>query len=86
MRNGNDTPGWFSMTAPAVATRPSRILYGVLGGSNPSGRCLQTTSGGSPEGACGTGSSRKIQYPTVTAYKDFLVNVMIPHWTFLSAT
>jgi len=22
------------------------------------------------------------QYPTVMAYRDFLVNVMIPHWTF----
>ncbi|MBI2206646.1 MAG: DoxX family membrane protein [Candidatus Rokubacteria bacterium] len=25
---------------------------------------------------------QEIQYPTVTAYKDFLVNVMIPNWTF----
>src|SRR5881628_3409642 len=25
---------------------------------------------------------QEIQYPTVTAYKDFLQNVLIPHWTF----
>ena len=25
---------------------------------------------------------QQIQYPTVAAHKDFLVNVMIPHWTF----
>jgi thiosulfate dehydrogenase [quinone] large subunit len=25
---------------------------------------------------------QEIQHPTVTAYRDFLVNVMIPHWTF----
>src|SRR5215470_154458 len=24
---------------------------------------------------------QEIQYPTVAAYKNFLVNVMIPHWT-----
>jgi uncharacterized membrane protein YphA (DoxX/SURF4 family) len=25
---------------------------------------------------------QEIQYPTLGAYKDFLVSVMIPHWTF----
>src|SRR5262249_34306368 len=25
---------------------------------------------------------QEIQYPTMAAYKDFLQNVMIPHWTF----
>jgi thiosulfate dehydrogenase (quinone) large subunit len=25
---------------------------------------------------------QEIQHPTVTAYRDFLVNVMIPHWSF----
>ena len=25
---------------------------------------------------------QEIQYPTVPAFRDFLVNVMIPHWTF----
>jgi uncharacterized membrane protein YphA (DoxX/SURF4 family) len=24
---------------------------------------------------------QEIQHPTVTAYRDFLVNVLIPHWT-----
>jgi len=25
---------------------------------------------------------QEVQHPTVTAYRDFLVNVMIPNWTF----
>jgi thiosulfate dehydrogenase [quinone] large subunit len=25
---------------------------------------------------------QEIQYPTVPAYRDFLVNVLIPNWTF----
>ena len=25
---------------------------------------------------------QEVQHPTVQAYKDFLVGVMIPHWTF----
>jgi thiosulfate dehydrogenase [quinone] large subunit len=82
MRNGNETPGWFSLTAPLWPLGLARILYGVLWWQQSKWKVPADDFGRKSGGGLWYWVQQEIQYPTVTAYKDFLVNVMIPHWTF----
>jgi thiosulfate dehydrogenase [quinone] large subunit len=82
MQNGDDTPGWFATTAPLWPLGLARILYGVLWWQQSKWKVPADDFGRKSGGGLWYWVQQEIQYPTVTAYKDFLVNVMIPHWTF----
>jgi hypothetical protein len=70
------------MTAPLWPLGLARILYGVLWWQQSKWKVPADDFGRKSGGGLWYWVQQEIQYPTVTAYKDFLVNVMIPHWTF----
>jgi len=74
--------GWFSITAPLWPLALARIVYGVLWWQQSKWKVPSDDFGRKSGGGLWYWVQQEIQYPTVGAYKDFLVNVMIPHWTF----
>ena len=89
-RNGRETrsgqeshaTGWFRATAPLWPLALARILYGYLWWQQSGWKVPSDDFGRKSGGGLWYWVHLEIQYPTVTAYKNFLVNVMIPHWTF----
>lgn len=81
---GSDTPraGWLSARAPLWPLGLARILYGVLWWQQSKWKVPSDDFGRTSGGGLWYWVQQEIQYPTVTAYKEFLVNVMVPHWTF----
>jgi len=75
-------PGWFSATAPLWVIALARIVYGLLWWQQSKWKVPSDDFGRKSGGGLWYWVQQEIQYPTVTAYKDFLVNVMIPNWTF----
>jgi uncharacterized membrane protein YphA (DoxX/SURF4 family) len=89
MRNGDATPsrherrpGWFAAIAPLWPVALARILYGYLWWKQSAWKVPSDDFGRKSGGGLWYWVHQEIQYPTVAAYKAFLVNVMIPHWTF----
>ena len=82
MTDGNNAPGWFSRTAPLWPLGLARILYGVLWWQQSKWKVPADDFGRKSGGGLWYWVQQEIQYPTVAAYKDFLVNMLIPHWTF----
>ncbi len=80
-QRGNGT-GWLSVVAPLWPLALARILYGVLWWQQSKWKVPSDDFGRKSGGGLWYWVQQEIQYPTVAAYKDFLVNVMIPHWTF----
>lgn len=74
--------GWFSATAPLWPLGLVRILYGVLWWQQSKWKVPSDDFGRKSGGGLWYWVHQEIQYPTVQVYKDFLVNVMIPNWTF----
>jgi len=74
--------GWFSITAPLWPLALARIVYGVLWWQQSKWKVPSDDFGRKSGGGLWYLVQQEIQYPTVGAYKDFLVNVMVPHWTF----
>jgi len=74
--------GWFSITAPLWPLALARIVYGVLWWQQSKWKVPSDDFGRKSGGGLWYWVQQEIQYPTVGAYKDFLVNVMVPHWTF----
>lgn len=74
--------GWFSAVAPLWPLGLARILYGVLWWQQSKWKVPSDDFGRKSGGGLWYWVQQEIQYPTVSAYKDFLVNVMIPNWTF----
>ncbi len=74
--------GWFSIMAPLWPLGLARIVYGVLWWQQSKWKVPSDDFGRKSGGGLWYWVQQEIQYPTVGAYKDFLVNVMIPHWTF----
>jgi len=74
--------GWFAATAPLWPLALARILYGYLWWQQSGWKVPSDDFGRISGGGLWYWVHQEIQYPTVPAFKDFLVNVMIPHWTF----
>jgi uncharacterized membrane protein YphA (DoxX/SURF4 family) len=88
-RSGPETrnaPGsratWFRAVAPLWPLALARILYGYLWWQQSGWKVPSDDFGRKSGGGLWYWVHQEIQYPTVAAYKNFLVNVMIPHWTF----
>jgi thiosulfate dehydrogenase [quinone] large subunit len=73
--------GWFSALAPLWPLGLMRILYGVLWWQQSKWKVPSDDFGRKSGGGLWYWVHQEIQHPTVLAYKDFLVNVMIPNWT-----
>ena len=74
--------GWFAATAPLWPLGLARLLYGYLWWQQSSWKVPSDDFGRRSGGGLWYWVQQEIQHPTVGAYKDFLVNVMIPNWTF----
>lgn len=73
---------WLTTVAPLWPLALARILYGVLWWQQSKWKVPSDDFGRRSGGGLWYWVQQEIQHPTVGAYKDFLVNVMIPNWTF----
>ena len=74
--------GWLRRTAPLWPLGLARILYGYLWWQQSGWKVPSDDFGRRSGGGLWYWVQQEIQHPTVGAYRDFLVNVMIPNWTF----
>lgn len=74
--------GWLRATAPLWPLGLARLLYGVLWWQQSGWKVPSDDFGRKSGGGLWYWVQQEIQYPTVLVYRDFLVKVMIPHWTF----
>jgi thiosulfate dehydrogenase [quinone] large subunit len=74
--------GWLSVMAPLWPLGLARILYGLLWWQQSKWKVPSDDFGRKSGGGLWFWVQQEIQYPTVVAYKEFLVNVLVPHWTF----
>src|SRR5918994_5511336 len=74
--------GWLRASAPLWPLGLARILYGVLWWQQSKWKVPSDDFGRKSGGGLWYWVQQEIQYPTVNAFRDFLVNVMIPNWTF----
>jgi uncharacterized membrane protein YphA (DoxX/SURF4 family) len=74
--------GWFSAVTLLWPLGLARIVYGYLWWQQSAWKVPSDDFGRKSGGGLWYWVQQEIQYPTVAAYRDFLVNVMIPHWTF----
>jgi thiosulfate dehydrogenase (quinone) large subunit len=88
-KNGHATPapvpapmGWFRATAPLWPLALARIVYGLLWWQQSKWKVPSDDFGRISGGGLWYWTQQEIQYPTVQAYKSFLVNVVVPNWTF----
>jgi len=89
VRNGREAPkaqegrtGWLRAIAPLWPLGVARILYGYLWWQQSGWKVPSDDFGRKSGGGLWYWVHQEIQHPTLAAYKNFLVNVMIPHWTF----
>jgi thiosulfate dehydrogenase (quinone) large subunit len=82
MQNGPDARSWLSRTTPLWPLALTRILYGLLWWQQSKWKVPADDFGRKSGGGLWYWVQQEIQYPTVMAYRDFLVNVLVPHWTF----
>jgi thiosulfate dehydrogenase (quinone) large subunit len=82
MQNGPDALSWLSRTTPLWPLALTRILYGLLWWQQSKWKVPADDFGRKSGGGLWYWVQQEIQYPTVMAYRDFLVNVLVPHWTF----
>jgi thiosulfate dehydrogenase (quinone) large subunit len=74
--------GWLKVTAALWPLGLARIVYGVLWWQQSKWKVPADDFGRKSGGGLWYWVQEEIRYPTLGAYRDFLVNVMIPHWTF----
>src|SRR5262250_2525771 len=74
--------GWLRAVAPLWPIGLARMLYGYLWWQQSAWKVPSDDFGRKSGGGLWYWVQQEIQHPTVTAYRDFLVGVMIPHWTF----
>jgi len=79
---GEGRSGWFFAGAALWPIGLARIVYGVLWWQQSKWKVPSDDFGRKSGGGLWYWVQQEIQYPTVQAYKDFLVNVMIPNWSF----
>ena len=76
------TVGWLAATAPLWPLALARIVYGLLWWQQSKWKVPSDDFGRISGGGLWYWVHEEIQHPTVGAYKEFLVNVVIPNWTF----
>ena len=74
--------GWLRAVAPLWPLGLARILYGILWWQQSKWKVPSDDFGRKSGGGLWYWVQQEIQHPTVNAYRDFLVNVLIPNWTF----
>ena len=74
--------GWLRAVAPLWPLGLARLLYGYLWWQQSAWKVPSDDFGRKSGGGLWYWVQQEVQHPTVTAYRDFLVNVMIPNWTF----
>jgi len=74
--------GWWRATAPLWPLGLARVIYGYLWWQQSKWKVPSDDFGRKSGGGLWYWVQQEIQYPTLSAYRDFLVNVLIPHWTF----
>lgn len=68
-------------TAPLWPLGLARIVYGLLWWQQSRWKVPSDDFGRRSGGGLWYWVQQEIQYPTVSAYRNFLVNVVLPHWT-----
>jgi hypothetical protein len=81
-RTATRAEAWLRAVAPLWPLGLARIVYGYLWWQQSAWKVPSDDFGRKSGGGLWYWVQQEIQHPTVTAYRDFLVNVMIPHWTF----
>jgi len=81
-RQNDSRPGWFQAVSPLWPIAMARMVYGYLWWQQSAWKVPSDDFGRKSGGGLWYWVHQEIQYPTVAAYKAFLVNVMIPHWIF----
>ena len=81
-RTATRVEGWLHAVAPLWPLGLARIVYGYLWWQQSAWKVPSDDFGRKSGGGLWYWVQQEIQHPTVAAYRDFLVNVMIPHWTF----
>src|SRR5262249_42835912 len=79
---GPRSGGWLRAVAPLWPLGLARLVYGYLWWQQSAWKVPSDDFGRKSGGGLWYWVQQEIQHPTVTAYRDFLVNVLIPHWTF----
>jgi thiosulfate dehydrogenase (quinone) large subunit len=74
--------GWLRAVAPLWPLGLARILYGILWWQQSKWKVPSDDFGRKSGGGLWYWVQQEIQHPTVNAYRDFLVNVLVPNWTF----
>jgi hypothetical protein len=74
--------GWRRVVATLWPLGLARIVYGYLWWQQSAWKVPSDDFGRKSGGGLWYWVQQEIQHPTVGAYRDFLVNVMIPNWTF----
>ena len=69
------TGGWFSVMAPLWPLGLARIVYGLLWWQQSKWKVPSDDFGRKSGGGLWYWVQQEIQYPTIAAYKAFLVNV-----------
>lgn len=80
-KDGGHASGWWTVTAPLWPLGLARILYGALWWHQSRWKVPSDDFGRKSGGGLWYWVQQEIQHPTVGAYRDFLVNVMVPNWT-----
>jgi thiosulfate dehydrogenase (quinone) large subunit len=78
--------GWFQATAPLWPLGLTRILYGYLWWQQSAWKVPSDDFGRKSGGGLWYWVQQGIQHPTLTAYRDFQLSVVIPNWTFFGVT
>ena len=79
--DGRERAGWWSAVAPLWPLGLARILYGLLWWQQSRWKVPSDDFGRKSGGGLWYWVQQEIQYPTVGAYRDVLVSVMLPNWT-----
>lgn len=74
--------GWLRATAPLWPIALARIVYGLLWWQQSKWKVPSDDFGRISGGGLWYWTHEEIRYPTVTLYKEFLENVVVPNWTF----
>jgi uncharacterized membrane protein YphA (DoxX/SURF4 family) len=74
--------GWFRQLTPLWPLGIARMLYGYLWWQASGWKVPSDDFGRTSGGGLWYWVHQEIQHPTSEVYKNFLVNVMIPNWTF----
>jgi thiosulfate dehydrogenase [quinone] large subunit len=73
--------GWLRATAPLWPLGLARILYGYLWWQQSAWKVPADDFGRISGGGLWYWVQQAIQHPTLAAYKDFQLAVVLPHWT-----